>query len=169
MFWGKKDEKKSLPELPPLKPSFLMNQEPKGKIEGRSMPSFPDSSMNKEFSQEEIKESVEGDELPEISSKQKMPVPKVREFDELPMRKIMPGASPAAKTEDVYVKIERFHSARKALNNARNKLAEIDELMKKIRETKMREEQELSSWEEEIESVKEKVEEVTNNIFEKVE
>ena len=55
--------------------------------------------------------------------------------------------SPAAKTEDVYVKIDRFHSARKALNGAREKLKDIEEIMKKLRETRMREEQELMQTE----------------------
>ena len=73
------------------------------------------------------------------------------------------------KSEEVYVKIDRFHSARKALNSARDKLKEIDESMRKIRETRLREEQELAFWEKEISNIKTKVEDVTKNIFEKIE
>lgn len=154
MFWEKKDERKSLPELPPLKP-FPQTAFPRDAVrEEPTLPAFP-----------EEKEEIE--ELPELPSKFR--VPKIKESEEMPMRKTSFEAAPQQKSEDVYVKIDRFHSARKALNSARNKLAEIDELMKKIRETKMREEQELSSWEKEIDVIKTKVEDVTKNIFEKVE
>lgn len=166
MFWDKKEDKKGLPELPPLKfPNLPPEESMEEDMESHPLPSFPDSPMKKGFSQAAIKESMEDGELPELPTKFR--VPKIRELEE-PLKK-MTFETGAAKTEDVYVKIDRFHSARKALNTARNKLKEIDELMRKIRETKMREEQELTSWEKEIESVRSKVEDVTNSIFEKVE
>jgi len=154
MFWEKKEERKGLPELPPLKPSLsfdnIKDEEP---AEVNTLPSSP-----KNFGSD--------DELPELPTKFRDT--KIRELENIPMRRIMPEST-QAKTEDVYIKIDKFHSARRSLNSARDKLKEIDELMKKIRETKMREEQELSSWEEEIETIKSKVEDVTKNIFEKVE
>ncbi len=165
MFWSKKEEKRGLPELPPMNISELPEEEV---TEPAPLPSFPDSPMKKGFSQTAIKESVEmeesSEELPELPSKFKLP--KIREIEVHPKSMTSEIES---KREDVYVKIDRFHSARRALNSAREKLKEIDELMRKIRETKMREEQELSSWEKEIESIKSKVEDVTKNIFEKVE
>jgi chromosome segregation ATPase len=168
MFWDKKENKNGLPELPPLKFSNLPPEESNEDTESQPLPSFPDSPMKKGFSQSTIKESMEteDEELPELPTKFR--VPRIKELDEIPSNP-MTFEAKSAKTEDVYVKIDRFHSARKALNTARDKLKEIDELMRKIRETKMREEQELSSWEKEIETIKSKVEDVTNNIFEKVE
>jgi hypothetical protein len=144
--------------------------EPDETTEKHALPSFPDSPMKRGFSQSAIKESVkseqESEELEDLPPK--FQLPKMREMNEFTSRKIA-DSNASTKTEDVYVKIDRFHSARRALNSARDKLKEIEELMKKIRETKMREEQELSSWEDEIESVKSKVEDVTKSIFEKVE
>ncbi|MEM4259383.1 MAG: hypothetical protein QXS38_01300 [Candidatus Pacearchaeota archaeon] len=164
MFWSKKEEKKtSLPELPPLNTPDLPEEETS---ESTPLPSFPDSPMKRGFSQAAIKESIEKEEteeLPELPSKFKLP--KIKDIESAP--KMSSEIEP--KREDIYVKIDRFHSARKALNSAREKLKEIDELMRKIREIKMREEQELSSWEKEIESIKSKVEDVTKNIFEKIE
>ncbi len=151
MFWDKKEDKKGLPELPPLK---FPNMPPEESREEEDMGS--QSPIN----------AAESEELPELPAK--FSIPRIREMEE-PIRPMTLEAKSSAKTEDVYVKIERFHSARKALNSARNKLKEMDELMRKIRETKMREEQELASWEKEIETIKSKVEDVTNNIFEKVE
>lgn len=158
MFWEKKEEEKGLPELPPIKQTlpferFMKEESP----EKETLPPLPEDSS---------KSSAEPAGFPELP--EKFAPSKIKEIEEMPMRKIMPE-SVKAKTEDVYVKIDRFHSARKALNSARDKLKEIDELMRKIREMKMREEQELASWEEEISIIKSKVEDVTKNIFEKVE
>jgi len=76
-------------------------------------------------------------------------------------------SAPHSKESDVFVKIDKFHSAKKALMVAKEKLADIDTLLKKIRETKMREEQELAGWEKELTAIKSKVQDVTENIFEK--
>src|SRR3989344_775480 len=73
-----------------------------------------------------------------------------------------------SKNNDVFVKIDRFYSAKKSLEATESKLEEIDELLKKIRETKMREEQELAAWEKEIATIKSRIKEVTDTIFEKI-
>ncbi len=70
---------------------------------------------------------------------------------------------------DVFVKIDKFHSAKKALGDVQVRLGEIDALVKKIRDTKLREEQELASWERDITHIKSRVQGVSENIFEKVE
>lgn len=153
MFWDKKEDKKELPELPPLKTSSFFDSFKREEPEKEALPSVPE-------------ESDSAEEVPELPAKFK--APKIKELEEIPMRRIMPEST-QAKTEDVYIKIDKFHSARRALNSARDKLKEVDELMRKIRETKMREEQELASWEDDISAIKSKVEDVTKNIFEKVE
>lgn len=70
---------------------------------------------------------------------------------------------------EVFVRIDKFHAARKALSEISEELENIDELVKKIRETKMREEQELNAWEKDIMNIKSRLQGVTENIFEKVE
>ena len=40
-------------------------------------------------------------------------------------------------------------------------------LLKKIRETKLREEQEMNAWDRELNTIREKLKDVTGNIFEK--
>ncbi len=72
------------------------------------------------------------------------------------------------KNEDIFVKIDKFHSAKKTLSAIESKIEEIDDMLKRIRETKMREEQELNAWEKEIQDVKARIKEVTESIFEKV-
>lgn len=73
------------------------------------------------------------------------------------------------RKSDIFVKINKFNSAKKSLAEIANKIEEIDETLRKIKETKMREEQELSSWEKEIALVKAHIKNVEENIFEKLE
>jgi hypothetical protein len=74
-----------------------------------------------------------------------------------------------SKKADIFVKIDKFYSAKRALESTENKLNEIDELLKKIRDVKLREEQEISAWEKDLMNLKVKIKEVTENIFEKIE
>ncbi len=106
----------------------------------------------------------------EISLPRAIKLPELRPFSK-------PSYSPAQQTmpksveqkQNVFVKLDKFHSARRTLSETRMKLDEIEELLHKIRETKMREEQELSSWEKEVTTIKSKLQEIRENIFEKVE
>jgi hypothetical protein len=165
-----------LPELPPL-PSGQYNEEEKTR---NALPSFPDSPIKKGFSQMAIKEAVHSSEMPE----QRFPeLPKkvqkkewTPEFPSEPAsselmsedKALTPSYSRSLNTsKDIYVKIEKYHSAKNTLLAIKAKLDEMDLLLKKIRETKMREEQELSSWEKEVSAIKTRVKEVSDNIFEK--
>jgi len=74
----------------------------------------------------------------------------------------------SSKVPDVFVKIDKFHSAKRALSEVKDKLGEIDELIKKIRETKMREDQEIVAWEKDMDHIKARMKDVTESIFEKV-
>ena len=71
--------------------------------------------------------------------------------------------------QDVFVRIDKFNSVKKTISEIEDKLEDIDELIKKIRETKLREEQELSSWEKDVMHIKSRLQSVAENIFEKVE
>lgn len=218
MFWDKKENRSSLPDLPPAKtlsappiePSEATNEvdEEEETVERHNLPAFPDSPMKKGFSQAAIKDAVTTEENEEPHEEQEeeestvgesqMPSGKkfkAIEMDSFPTelpslstqeneeteeheevvspQKPMPQTQTMSKPrvqkgEDIFVKIDKFYSARKALADAKAKLEEIDDLLKRIRETKMREEQELSNWEKEISTVRMKVNEVTENIFEKL-
>lgn len=72
------------------------------------------------------------------------------------------------KNSDIFVKLDKFYSARKALVDAQQKLGEIDALLRKIRETKLREEQELTAWDKELLDIKTKINDIALNLFEKV-
>jgi len=72
------------------------------------------------------------------------------------------------KNTDIFVKLDKFYSARKALIDAQQKLEDVDELLRKIRETKLKEEHELNAWENELIAIKSRINEITVNLFEKI-
>lgn len=82
---------------------------------------------------------------------------------------IIQKAPKTGKTGEIFVKLDKFYSAKKSLESAKSKLLEIDELLKKIRENRMREEQELSFWEKEMSNIKIRIKEISEGVFEKVE
>lgn len=195
MFWDKKDEKSQLPDLPPLKASKLQwnEDEEEEVVEKHALPTFPDSPSHNNFSQAAIKEAINDKEpLPELDEEE-FPVPKktfktvemeewqphehqsLRETDEpnklsLPPIKIKPlPTSFPEKNKDIFIKIDKFRSAKKAIEKTQSSLDEIHSLLGKIRETKMREEQELSAWERDLAQAKTSINEIRENIFEKVE
>jgi len=217
MFWNKKEEKNSLPELPPMKqdmrrdffPPEDSSEMPEEELHG--LPSFPDSPMKSGFSQSAIKDAVDNNEedeieIPSQNEEKNFRVVEMEDTRPKPMKsslqvsppakaKLIPAKQPApvsfpaspsipepsipdfspaslppreeARSSDVFVKMDKFYSARKALLSAQNQMNNIDSLLKKIRETKMREEQELSAWEKEIMQAKSGIQEITKNIFEK--
>jgi len=81
---------------------------------------------------------------------------------------LVAARKPEKKASDVFVKIDKYNSARRAMGDVKMKLVEIDELIKRIRETKIREEQEIVAWEKDMENIKARMKDITENIFEKI-
>jgi len=203
MLWKKKEAKEELPSLPPLTPkledfrfpvpSSAFEEQPSAETpEKNSLPSFPDSAIQKGFSQTAIKEAVGEEEAETIPKIEETPKTKTLELEEwhprelpklnfpeqekeekMPSQMQMPVSMPfklsVEKKHDVFIKIDKFYSAKRALESVKTRLKDIEETLRKIRETKMREEQELSSWEKELSSIKARVQDVSENIFEREE
>ncbi len=113
--------------------------------------------------------NVDNNYTPSMASSLSIPNEKLQEPPEgfvFEKREEIPSRT--AKNNDIFVKLDKFYSARKALFDTQGKLQEIDALLRKIRETKLREEQELSSWENELASIKNKINDVAINLFEKI-
>lgn len=72
-------------------------------------------------------------------------------------------------SKEIFVKIDKYYTARKAMADISSKLEEIEEMVRKIRETKLREEQEIASWERDIMQAKTRIQEVNENLFDKTE
>ncbi len=213
MFWKKKEDGKTLPDLPsPRTPPGLFSEMPRPRptfpepeenesFEPDTLPSFPDAPTHNKFTEAIIK-NIETNKKP----KQEEAIPPPPDNNETPEKtkviemeewypapnlsrspstripsneqsnqsvssditRIQETNMPPFQQSDVYIRLEKFRSARRALSDARSKLEEIDVLMKKIREVKIREEQELAAWERELVQIKARIDDINTNIFEKV-
>lgn len=192
MFWSKKEDKSKLPDLPPINihgniPSQKMDFPYEDEdYEKHRLPSFPDSPMQRGFSQTIIKDAVNNEDakeetIPFQDAQRKFKTIEMEDTSRVFEPKLSPppeqytrpqkyeATLPKSKNSDIYVKIDKFNSAKRSLSAIHEKLGEIDELLKRIRETKLKEDQELSNWEREISSLRSKMQEVTESIFEKAE
>ena len=180
-IFRKKEDSVKLPDLPSSKFSFpeRVNLPPieAEEDERHSLPAFPDSPSHNRFSQAAIKDAIsdydghtDGKDLNVVEMEEWKPsvgvnLPRLPEM----VRQPMEISKPAEKPSDVFVRLDKFHSAKKSLSEIKNDLEDVNEMLKKIRETKLREEQELASWERDILQAKARLENVSDNIFRKSE
>ncbi len=169
----------------------ILGEEQEFNEERHKLPSFPDSLSDRGFSQAVIKDAVgesgeSGMQSVEINENATREIPSGydNKFKTIDMQEWAPSRMPVReeprqepdfvgqretrKNADIFVKLDKFYSARKALFDAQQKMHDIDELLRRIRETKMREEQELAAWEKELENVKGKLNTLNVNLFEKI-
>lgn len=66
----------------------------------------------------------------------------------------------------IFVKLERFKEARDSLVKISEKLNQMDELLKMIKDLKTKEDEEISNWEKDIENIKSRISSVNREIFE---
>ncbi len=172
-----------LPELPRL--DFDEEEEPLPQL-----PKFPTNSFGEKFSRNAIKDAIagkkEGDEIladeepEEEYGPSKMPeslkTPITREIDyEMPNRpkireeRIKEPIKKIEKKEPVFIRVDKFEQALNTFAVAKEKVLELENMLKEIKKIKDQEEKELESWEIEIQSVKAQIEKVDRDIFSKIE
>lgn len=195
LFSKKKEEVPSLrtsqplPELPSLPP---LEPEKKNLPE---LPTLPSSPKTESFNQEMVKSAVSdvpSSEEKEVISKPPMAIAKKQEekdFPKLPSapkppvlefpkqtekpvvstpqspQPTIPESHPAKTIEPIFVRIDKFQAAQKDFDEIKSKALEIEEVLKKIKEVKAKEDEELKNWTEDIEKLKNQLAEVDNNIF----
>lgn len=193
MFGKKKDSDGELPDLPMPGPASMRDyqrsmlppiESPQEEVHG--LPSFPDSLMNKGFSQSMIKSAVEDEDknLPELPEWNAEPIQmkpmRTMELDEwspkassIPQRPTMADAlrmtAPNSQVSDkrpLFVKLEKFKEARDSLLKISEKLDQMDELLRMIKDLKAKEDEEITSWEKDIESIKARILFINKEIFE---
>ena len=70
--------------------------------------------------------------------------------------------------ESIFVKIKDFQAAQKDFKEVNKKINKIERTMKKVIESKLKEDKEISSWIEELEAAKAKLSEMDSEIFSKL-
>ena len=160
--------------------------------ERHPLPAFPDEKVSNGFANSAIKAAVKdtpqdldtneledlGKEIDLSASEEKE---RIRALPDIATKEISPpiiepqrisqsrSYKPLKQPEgsEIFVKIDKYRTARRSLQYAQDMLEEIDDLLKKIKETRMREEQELLAWEKQVKEAKAQVENVREGIFEK--
>jgi hypothetical protein len=208
MFWNKKEDKDSLPDLPPLrtpmKPAFdipkaqspmqnadsgddASDEEDSADTSRHGLPSFPDSPLQRGFAQSAIKDAIS--QVPSESPVEEEPLHpssiKTMEMDSPPMssppaqarqqsftldeppeRSYVAPRKPLQKSQEIFVKLDKFNTSYRAITTIAKKVEEMDNALRKIREIKLREEQELAAWEKELSSLKSRLQEISDTLFE---
>jgi|GEM_PF-2335723 len=180
MFWNKKQEKKErLPDLPGNKITRfnlppINSENPSLNIKEVDNLEEPFLKQNQEFEASQKTMSALPElpvsNLPKFKENRPREIPRTH-FEQLESEIIPPQIRKKEmdEKEPIFVRLDKFRSAKTSLSNIREKLNEIDELLRKIRETRQKEEQELEFWEKETHEIQDKLNEVTESIFEKIE
>ena len=181
-LFSKKEEKEEiegipkLPELPSPKNFSIKSNLPEiptgipaiNSKEVGSPALLPD--IKEKSSQEVIKQIINKPEISEPITFQK-PIKKetIRTIELEPSKTEEEFIKPVTKKiEPIYIRLDKFQIAIGTFEEIKNKIIEIEELLKKTKETKIKEEQELTEWETEIQVIKAKIDSIDKNIFSKL-
>lgn len=179
-----KPEKKDLPELPSF-PMDSRNSDLNQEMVKSAVTDMP-SPEEKEMYMETPKElhtteepedkpailpghSVKGfiPTLPSITESSK----KAQELTPPTTEKPIPlttETSAPKQIEPIFVRIDKFQAAHKNFEEIKNKIEEIESVLKKIKDIRSHEEIELKGWTEDIKRVKSRLAEVDANIFNQI-
>lgn len=102
-----------------------------------------------------------------IENKQKQEPRPIRRSQEI--TEINPGPNTQIKNaEPIYVRLDKFETSLQSIEEVKRKIAEIEHILKKTKEIKQKEEQELEAWEREIHIIKSRIDSVDKTIFNKL-
>jgi len=191
MIWNKDKEKKDkLPDLPathsPIilpneRKPFELHRPPEDIEEIHQLPTFPDDSNKRGFSQMAIKEAISDSEregFDTIESEEDEWKPQLTPTSEQETSNTSEIINPRPLQEanlieeektGIFVKINKFQQARKNLRDAKIKLDDINSVLDKIKATKSQEDEELKSWESQILTLKSRLKNISEEIFEDTE
>jgi len=183
-----KEEIPSLPSLPrlPELPSFGKKYFANSEEQLHQLPSFPHNSLGEKFSQNAIKEAVTGrkeseevfdaneSEFDDEDQMMREPLRKPLTKELLFQKKEIPeefkeAARIVRNAEPIFIRIDKFEEGIKIFEKTKEKISEMDKLLKNIKKIKEEEELELDFWENEIQKLKGQIEKVDRDIFSKIE
>jgi hypothetical protein len=178
---GEYQEKRDLPELP----SFPLSS--KNESFNREMVKSAVSDIPSPIEEEEYVEVPKVSHKREPKKEQPVVAPVRKQYVESPIPQLptqpsisdMPRRTlelsplmemrPVSKsTEPIFVRIDKFQIAQKNFEEIKNKIKEIESVLKKINDIKLQEETELKGWTEDIEKIKSRLAEVDNGIFNQI-
>lgn len=177
-WFGKNEERKegvSLPELPKIPDLPSLPKSDFDRITLPNLPSYPNSSFGKKISQNAIKDAVSGEEKDETEEdfnedleESSKPLPGFVKRKTMPEEYTSKVSSLRGKAEPVFIRIDKYEDALKMFEDAKNKIADMEDTLKHIRKIKEDEYQELKEWETEIQRIKGDFERANRDIFSKL-
>jgi hypothetical protein len=176
----------SLPELPEL-PEYS-RLETKRIQPVSKLPQAPPNFPEEKFSQNKIDETVSGEEgdkeawkADDFAREQEMQMmqkplkePITQQYTEnIEGEKEIPEelrqvAEDTKKVKPLFIRIDKFEESLKTFKKIKEKVLDIDKLLKEVKEVKEKEEGELNLWEEKIQTIKKQIEKIDKNIFSRV-
>lgn len=174
MGWFTKKEK--IPELPPY---AKLSETQVSKSNLPELPSFNNAPVNEQLNNEVIKSAVQDSSgeneanVEELPQDFHFPVPEPESKPEearktFEMAPEIPKNPSVKSTEPIFVRIDKFHDAKKDFEEIKRKLKEIDSVLKKVKDIKVKEDEELSGWSGEVEKIKSRISEIDESFFNKM-
>lgn len=167
LFKKKKEEKGELPELP----SFSEMQQIKQAIKPTAMPQdigLPEMSEASKIPARAALPAFAKPPLTQEIGEPATPPPAVPQRYEISQpRKERAGA--VKLKEPIFIKIDNFKEALSNFELIKERLIEIDELLRKLKETRVKEQEEFDSWEKEVVEIKSKVDDIDERLFSNLE
>ncbi|MFA5174058.1 MAG: hypothetical protein WC438_02660 [Candidatus Pacearchaeota archaeon] len=181
-----KDKKEEVPELPDL-PEFEnfpsvndLPEVPAGlpKIETQTLP--PLGRTSEDFGQQLIKNEIK---TPQTDNKsfqrsqfaplnqmppQKMISPMINEPRAVEVSPRYYPPSSIKKAEPIFIRLDKFQLTVDTFEDIKNKIKDIEELLRATKEIKQKEERELEEWEKEIQIIKSRIESIDRDVFNKL-
>jgi len=189
------NKKEDVPEIPtaPSLPDLPKIPREEAKKELPELPSFPTTPKNENFNQEMVKTAVADSSppeekesevsIPEIPTvpeskresesslfsppKLEFPTPSIQK-EEISITPQLVQTPITRDSDPIFVRIDKFQDSQKNFNSVKQKVGEIESVLRKIKEVKMKEESELKAWTDDVEKIKTKLAEIDADIFSQI-
>ncbi len=141
------EQESNIPLLPPMleMPEMSeMQMPPQQSFPSRPLPRYPQESQRRTL-----------ELTPQISSISSRPI--AREQKQF-----------TKSNEPIFVRIDKFQESQKHFEEIKKTTREIEMVLKKIKDTKDKEERELNAWSEDLERIKSRLSDIDANIFNKL-
>ena len=149
-FFKSRDEIPKLPKAPSLFDLPTIDDK-KGMIP--ELPSFPSKNdIQERFNQQMVKSAINespgekevDDDTPEIPSKEEVESHEEYHYPVEQKRLV------AQNKETIYIKIDKFNSAQKAILDIQSKVSELSKAIDELKKAKTKEIEELNGWDEDM-------------------
>ena len=173
-----------MPELPEieadLEPPTTKDLEPGlPNLEIKELPPLPSetpelpSEHPKEPNQEKIKQVINPPEHHDMQRSEFKPITPHEEIKPHEVEIIETTPAPKPKTyvkegKPVYIRLDKFKTTAETFAEIKDKIIDIERLLKKTKEIKDKEEREIEEWEREIQIMKSRIESVDRDVFNKL-